>query len=427
MKLIDQEQPDLATRLWGMHGFRVESVEIVDAPKDSDLPLSKRRTKRILLVDTRKTHLCSCGSRTHEVLFDEAEVRWFRECSLGDFETYVGILPKRLRCGTKTAVEVFSWAAEGHRTTVRFFERVAAFCRSMPVNEAARHAGLSWETTAKIDAEAIKLGLGGDSPFVGKLRWIGVDEVSRTGGHVYFTIVTDLHTGRVVHVGDGKRKEALAGFFDKLGKRACRRIRGVVSDMAGSFMEVIEKYLPHALHAIDRFHIVKWANEALNEIRRRIFGGAPKDELGQLCKIKKWILLSAAENLKPEEKDLLRRLEELNHPLYQAYLLKEQLRGLLHYRWKYFGALRRNLRAWCAAAKAADPELAKVAIRLEGREEKVVAGFTPELRMGVVEAINGKIALLRRQARGYSVIDYFKLKIFQHCSLPDDPYAIIII
>jgi len=42
------------------------------------------------------------------------------------------------------------------------------------------------------------LALGGSSPSLDGLRWIGVDEVSRTGGHVYFTVVTDLQAGRVV-------------------------------------------------------------------------------------------------------------------------------------------------------------------------------------------------------------------------------------
>lgn len=427
MRLIDREQVDGAARLWGLQGFSVESVEIIKEPGSSERPVPERWSKRIRLIDERKTHLCPCGSRDHEVLFEEAEERTFRDCSLGDFETYLVIRPKRLRCATGSRVEVFAWAAEGHRMTKRFFERVAALCRTTTVQEVARMCRLSWDTTARVDADAIRLGLGGDEPALWKVRWIGVDEVSRTGGHVYFTIVTDLDSGRVLYIGDGKREEALVGFFEKLGRRGSRRIRGVVSDLAPSFLAVIGRYLPKALHAIDRFHIVMWANEALNIIRRRVFGGAPKDGLGQELKVKKWILLSAGESLEPEQKTLLRRLEEVNHPLYRAYLLKEQLRGLLHYQWKYFGALRRNLRNWCAAAKEADPALAKVAARLEAHVEKVVAGFNTGMRMGIVEAINGKIDLLRRQARGYSVVDYFKLKIFQRCSLPDDPWAAIIL
>ena len=37
---------------------------------------------------------------------------------------------------------------------------------------------------------------------------------------------------------------------------------------------------------------------------------------------------------------------EQNQPLYQAYLLKEQLRGILKYPWRYFGVLRGRLQDW---------------------------------------------------------------------------------
>jgi transposase len=262
---------------------------------------------------------------------------------------------------------------------------------------------------------------------LGKLKWIGVDEVSRTGGNVFFTIVTDLESGRVVYLGDGKTEEALAGFFDQLGPRACKRIKGVVSDLAASYLNVIVKYVPHAKHAIDRFHIVQWVNRALSDVRRRIFGGAPKGGLGRELKVKKWVLVSARENLKPESEQLLQRLKELNQPLYRAYLLKEELRALLHETWTDLAALRHGLRAWCVAASEAAPEFGKVAARLTLHEEKVVDGFLKGMKMGVVEAINGKVALLRWRARGYRMADYFKLKIFQACSLGHNPWASVIL
>ena len=297
MQLFDREQVDGAARLWGLQGFRVEDVEL---KKEVLSEGGARWMKVVRVIDQRKWHLCPCGRRDHEVLFAEDEESWYRDCSLGDFETYVVALPMRLRCGGGSRVEQFPWAADGHRMTRRFFERLAALCHQMPVSAAAKMCGVSWDTAARVDAAAIRLALGGDVPGLGRLRWLGIDEVSRTGGHVYFTVVTDLETGRVVHLGDGKREEALAGFFEKLGPRGCRKIRGVVSDLAASFLNVIERYVPKARHAIDRFHIVQWTNEALNEIRRRIFGGAPKDALGKDLKVKKWILLSAQENLEPE-------------------------------------------------------------------------------------------------------------------------------
>ena len=45
------------------------------------------------------------------------------------------------------------------------------------------------------------------------------------------------------------------------------------------------------------------------------------------------------------------------------------------------------------------------------------------MKLGLVEATNGNVALLRREARGYRDPDYFALKIYQRCSLPTNPWA----
>ena len=83
----------------------------------------------------------------------------------------------------------------------------------LPVQAVAQLARLSWATVAKVDGRAIDLALGDRTAALQDLRWIGVDEVSRTGGHVYFTIVTNLRSGRVVWIGDGKGRRGLLPFL----------------------------------------------------------------------------------------------------------------------------------------------------------------------------------------------------------------------
>jgi hypothetical protein len=108
----------------------------------------------------------------------------------------------------------------------RFFEGVAALCTQMPIAVVARMAKLSWATVAKIDGRAIELGLGDRALDLTKLRWIGVDEVSWTGGRRYFTIVTDLESGRVVWIGNGKGRRGLLPFLRALGARGRARSAG---------------------------------------------------------------------------------------------------------------------------------------------------------------------------------------------------------
>jgi transposase len=310
--------------------------------------------------------------------------------------------------------------------TRRFFERLAALCTRVPVHAVAEMAGLSWDTVARVDKAAIALGLGAHPIDLKGLRWIGVDETTRTGGHVYFTIVSDLISGRVVWIGDGKGEKGLQPFLRLLGRKGRRAIRAVISDLG--YQRAIAKGFPQAAHVLDRFHIVQWINEALNQLRRRIFSAAPTDDLGRALKIKKWVLLSAAEKLDRKGQGLLKELADANEELYHAYLLKERLRAILRYPWKYFGALRRGMQEWIQTARLAGlREVTRVADRLEPHIEAVVNGHRFGLKLGLVEAINGKIAALRRQARGYRDPEYFKLKIFQRCGMAGNPWARIIL
>ena len=105
-----------------------------------------------------------------------------------------------------------------------------------------------------------------------------------------------------------------------------------------------------------------------------------------------------------------------------------QSSGILQHPWRYFGAFRRRLLEWIDLAKITMlDELVRVAKRLEKHIDSVIAGSRHGVKLGLVESINGKIAILRAQARGYRDPEYFKLKIFQRCSLPDNPWARIIL
>ena len=411
---------DLAIYL-GLQDFEVTRVEV---------ERSRRRGRPIKVIHLARrsgAHRCpDCGREHAEGLFEEAEAIRIRDGSIGDFETYWEIVPVRVGCCGGTRVERLPFVMPGFRMTGRLFERIAALCTRLPIAAVAQQAKLAWATVAKVDGRAIELGLGDRSLDLRELRWIGVDEVSRNGGRQYFTIVTDLASGRVVWIGDGKGRKGLLPFLRALGPKGRRKIRGVVSDLG--YQSILASRLPRAVHVLDRFHIVQWVNQALNQLRRRLFSGAPQDELGRTLKVKKWLLLSARENLERQHQRLLDELMEQNQPLYQAYLLKEQLRGILRYPWRYFGVLRERLQDWIVAVLGTQlKELIQVALRLATHLDAVIAGHQHDVPLGLCEAINSKIAALRYQARGYRDPEYFKLKIFQRCSLPDNPWALIVL
>jgi transposase len=417
---MNLEQQDIVATYLGLQGFAVLAVVHERHPR-------RGRVKVVRIERRSGQHECSgCGRRHDRALFTEPEPIWLRDCSLGDTETYLEVQPVRVACCGGTRVERLPFAMPGFRMTRRFFERLAALCTRLPVSTVATMATLSWETVARVDMRAIELGLSDRTAALANLRWIGVDEVSRTGGRQYFTIVTDLESGRVVWIGDGKGRRGLLPFMRALRAKGRRRLKGVVSDLG--YRAIIVARLPHAVHILDRFHIVQWVNRALDDLRRRLFSAAPRDTLGSTLKVKKWLLLTARENLEHKHKLLLTELMEQNLPLYRGYLLKEQLRALLRHPWTYIGVLRTRLHEWILAAfDAALPEFATVASRLARHLDAVIAGHEHDVPLGLAESRNSQIAALRFQARGYRDPEYFKLKILQRCGMPNNPWARIVL
>ena len=142
----------------------------------------------------------------------------------------------------------------------------------------------------------------------------------------------------------------------------------------------------------------------------------------------RYALWKGPEDLTANQNAKLSWIAATNNQLYRAYLLKEQLRGILKYPWRYFGVLRDRLHDWIVSVLGTDlQEFKKVAHRLADHLDAVIAGHQHDIPLGLVEAINSKIAALRYQARGYRDPEYFKLKIFQRCSQPDNPWAQIVL
>ena len=87
---------DLLASYLRIQGFRVLSVEVRDWPTRRH---PRRRVKVVSLEDKRGFHECRhCGRRHAEGWWQQTEPLRFRDCSLGDMETYLEIRPWRVAC-----------------------------------------------------------------------------------------------------------------------------------------------------------------------------------------------------------------------------------------------------------------------------------------------------------------------------------------
>jgi len=72
----------------------------------------------------------------------------------------------------------------------------------------------------------------------------------------------------------GRDRTTLRSFFDQLGPDRSAAITHVSADQADWITEVVAERCPHAVECADPFHIVKWATEALDEVRRQAWNEA---------------------------------------------------------------------------------------------------------------------------------------------------------
>jgi transposase len=102
------------------------------------------------------------------------------------------------------------------------------------------------------------------------LKKIGIDETSYKKGHKYLTVVINLETNQVIWIDEGYGKSVLCKFFKLLTEKQLSSIKLVTADGARYISDLVTEYLPNAERCIDTFHVIGWANEKLDEVRRRL-------------------------------------------------------------------------------------------------------------------------------------------------------------
>jgi transposase len=289
---------------------------------------------------------------------------------------------------------------------------VIDLCRVMTIHDAAELTGLNWDTVKDIDKGYLRDKY--QTVSLKDVRYIAIDEVYLGRKRKFITIVMDLESGRVIHVGKGKGKHALKGLWKRL-KRCNANIFAVATDMASGYMAAVMEHLPDADLVLDHFHLVKWFNDKLSLLRRQMYHEA--DILGKdVLKGSRYLLLKAPENLRAntdKTKDERARLQaalELNQPLATAYYMKERLRLLFDC--QSVEQAQKELEAWIREAQTSRITiLADAARKLMAWKPFILNWYKHRISTGKLEVMNRKIGLLQRQACGYRDDEYLKLRI----------------
>ena len=80
--------------------------------------------------------------------------------------------------------------------------------------------------------------------------------------------MVDHDTGRLVWAAPGRDRKTLKAFFTALGQTRCAAVTHVLADAAQWLADEVAVNCPNAVRCADAFHIVSWAGDALDQVRR---------------------------------------------------------------------------------------------------------------------------------------------------------------
>jgi len=289
----------------------------------------------------------------------------------------------------------------------------------MTLKDIAKHLRLHWNTVRDIVKEKLKRELKRRS--LHDLKYLGVDEISVGKWHKYMTVVVDLETGEVAHVAEGRDEESLRNFLKWLRRKGIE-IEAFALDMWRPYIAAIRERFPHARLVFDRYHVMAQYSRLLDELRREEYARASKTDKA-VFKGTRYLLLRGKEKLVDDvqAQAKLNHLLKLNQSLAVAYILKEELRTFWDC-WHRRQA-RQLLEAWFRKAVASGiSSLRKFVNTLFRHRHGLFSYFQNPISTAVVEGINNKIKVLKRQAYGYRDMEFFKLRIL---SIHRSRYALI--
>lgn len=372
-----------------------------------------------------------CGRRCPG--YDRGSRRRWRALDAGVLRVMVEADAVRVSCSRHgVVVAAVPWARHGAGHTRAFDDQaawLAVHCSKAAVVQLLR---VGWRTVGAIVERVNADARNGVDRFEG-LRRIGIDEISYKRNHKYLTVVVDHDTGRLVWAAPDRGSQVLEAFFTALGPQRCAAVTHVSADSARWIGKAVTQACPDAVRCADPFHVVKWANQALDETRREIWNRIrtrPTHRTqsakgpGKPLKNARWALWKNPENLTENQHAELAWIAKAHPVLHRAYLLKEALR-LVFQRPPAEAII--ALDQWTNwARRSRIPAFVDLQRRLQAHKPQIINAITNRLSNGLTESTNTKIRLLTRIAYGFknphALIGLAMLSLGGHCPpLPGRP------
>jgi transposase len=226
-------------------------------------------------------------------------------------------------------------------------------------------------------------------------QWMGMDEIHLIKPR---GVITNIENNTVVDVLPNRNKDTIIKYLQGLENKASIKVCAI--DMWSPYRDAIKQVLPHATIVIDKFHVVRMANNALDTVRKSLRAELePKQR--RYLKNDRFILLKRRKELSDQE-ELIMSGWLNNYPqLALAYTAKEAFYEI--YDAPNLIEANRRYSEWRTMIK---PEIAGAFADLirafDNWQPYILNYFQYPVTNAYTESLNNLIRVMNRLGRGYS-------------------------
>ena len=227
-------------------------------------------------------------------------------------------------------------------------------------------------------------------------KWMGIDEI-----HIIQkprAVISNLHNNTAVNLLPNRNKKTIATYLSNLKDKDI--VQYVAMDMWRPYREAVNEVIPDAKVVVDKFHVVRMANVAMESVRKSLRAElSPKQRRGLMHD--RFVLLRRQNQLTDHESFNLDGWTK-NYPLLgEAYRLKEEFFNIYQASSKQQAQIRYE--QW----------LKSIPAELRGHYEPIITAwsnwqpfileyFNHPITNAYTESLNSLIRVLNRLGRGYS-------------------------
>lgn len=336
-------------------------------------------------------------------IYDHAPSRRWRHLDTMQFKTYINSSVPRITSkeGKVKTINV-PWA-DAHERHTYMFERLAIDILKSSKNQTKTSEILrcGFNVINRIVHQSVERGLKRrPSDYV--FEHLGLDEKSFKKGHKYVTVLSDSISGIIIDVSENRDYKASKAVISKSIPETLRdEVKTVSMDMWTSYMNATEDLLPKAKIVHDRFHLVKYLNDAIDKTRRREVRN--NEELINT----KYVLLKNPENLTEKQRIKFEAISSANYEVSRAWRVKENFRDIFGCETKE-EATHLVIQWFRDAYRTNIKEINKVIETFKSHLRGIINAMVKTFSNAMAERLNGKIQEVKAAGRGYRRFDNFR-------------------